>query len=88
MIQEYDHSDIGRVRVPGNPIKMSEAPGNISLPAPRLGEHTESVLDRMLKLPAEKIAQRPRDGTIGSAYSLPATRMCVKRNRFCDGAGE
>jgi crotonobetainyl-CoA:carnitine CoA-transferase CaiB-like acyl-CoA transferase len=56
MVLEYDHPDVGRVRVPGNPIKMSEAPATPSRPAPRLGEHTEAVLTRLLNLSAAEIA--------------------------------
>lgn len=65
MILEYDHPDVGRVRVPGNPIKMSEAPGSISRPAPRLGEHTDEVLTRLLALTPERIARLREDKAIG-----------------------
>jgi crotonobetainyl-CoA:carnitine CoA-transferase CaiB-like acyl-CoA transferase len=56
MIVEYDHPDVGRVRLPGNPIKMSGVTGTISKPAPRLGEHTDSVLSELLSLSADRIA--------------------------------
>ncbi len=55
MIVEYDHPDVGRVRLPGNPIKMSGVRGTISNPAPRLGEHTDSVLRELLSLDADRI---------------------------------
>ncbi len=56
MIVEYDHPDVGKVRLPGNPIKMSGMSATISRPAPRLGEHTDAVLARLLHLPPERIA--------------------------------
>jgi crotonobetainyl-CoA:carnitine CoA-transferase CaiB-like acyl-CoA transferase len=56
MIVEYDHPDVGRVRLPGNPIKMSGVSGTISKPAPRLGEHTDAVLTGLLALAPERIA--------------------------------
>lgn len=56
MIVEYDHPDVGRVRLPGNPIKMSGVSGTISKPAPRLGEHTDAVLTGLLALTPERIA--------------------------------
>ena len=64
MIVEYDHPDAGRVRLPGNPIRMSEAPGTPSLPAPRLGEHTDGVLSELLRLPPERIAALRAAGAI------------------------
>ena len=64
MIVEYDHPDVGRVRLPGNPIKMSSLRGTPSRPAPRLGEHTDAVLSGLLFLSAEKIADLRRQGAI------------------------
>ena len=64
MIVEYDHPDVGRVRLPGNPIKMSDIRGTPSRPAPRLGEHTDAVLRELLSLPPEQIAQLREQGAI------------------------
>ena len=63
MIVEYEHPDVGRVRLPGNPIKMSGL-GTISKPAPRLGEHTDAVLRELLSLPPYKIASLRASGAI------------------------
>jgi crotonobetainyl-CoA:carnitine CoA-transferase CaiB-like acyl-CoA transferase len=65
MIVEYDHPDVGRVRVPGNPIRLSEAPGTPAQPAPRLGEHTDEVLRELLQLPAQRIAELRSRGVVG-----------------------
>lgn len=64
MIVEYDHPDVGRVRLPGNPIKMSGVTGTISKPAPRLGEHTDEVLRELLSLAPERIAALRAEGAI------------------------
>ena len=64
MIVEYDHPDVGKVRLPGNPIKMSGMSGTISRPAPRLGEHTDAVLSRLLSLTADQIASLRQQGAI------------------------
>ena len=64
MIVEYDHPDVGKVRLPGNPIKMSGTGGAISKPAPRLGEHTDAVLSRLLSLTADRIADLREQGAI------------------------
>ena len=64
MIVEYDHPDVGKVRLPGNPIKMSGVSGTISKPAPRLGEHTDAVLGSILGLSVEEIANLRRQGAV------------------------
>jgi crotonobetainyl-CoA:carnitine CoA-transferase CaiB-like acyl-CoA transferase len=64
MIVEYEHPEVGRVRLPGNPIKLSGMAGTPSRPAPRLGEHTDAVLTELLKLPAERIAALRKAGAI------------------------
>ena len=65
MILEYDHPAVGKVRVPGNPIKMSGVSGTIATPAPGLGEHTEAILTEVLGLSAGRIATLRQAGAIG-----------------------
>ena len=64
MIVEYDHPQVGRVRMPGNPIKFAGAGKTISNPAPLLGEHTDAVLRNLLHLPDERIAQLRTVGVV------------------------
>ena len=64
MIVEYDHPQVGKVRLPGNPIKMSGVSGTISKPAPMLGEHTDAVLQTLLRLSTKEIAALREDGAI------------------------
>ena len=64
MIVEYDHPDAGRVRLPGNPIKLAGAPPTPSNPAPRLGEHTDAVLRDLLGLSAERIEELRQQGAV------------------------
>lgn len=64
MIVEYDHPDVGKVRLPGNPIKMSGMPGTISKPAPRLAQHTDAVLARLLGFSTEQITGLRETGAI------------------------
>lgn len=44
MVVETDHPTAGRFRTLGVPVKMSETPGAVTRPAPRLGEHTAEIL--------------------------------------------
>jgi len=39
-------------------------PGTISNPAPRLGEHTDSILREVLSLSTERIAELRQQGAI------------------------
>jgi crotonobetainyl-CoA:carnitine CoA-transferase CaiB-like acyl-CoA transferase len=45
-IVELDDPRLGRIRVPGLPIALSESPGELR-PAPELGQHTEEVLQSL-----------------------------------------
>ncbi len=65
MIVEYDHPEVGKVRLPGNPIKMSGVSGTISNPAPRLGEHTDAILNQILAMSDAQIASLRQQGAIG-----------------------
>lgn len=65
MVVEYHHPEVGRVRLPGNPLRFSDGGAPISNPAPLLGEHTAEVLGRVLGLPAERIAVLRAQRAIG-----------------------
>jgi crotonobetainyl-CoA:carnitine CoA-transferase CaiB-like acyl-CoA transferase len=64
MIVEYDHPEVGKVRLPGNPIKFEGIDRTISNPAPRLGEHTDAVLRDLLFLSAQQISGLREQGVI------------------------
>jgi CoA:oxalate CoA-transferase len=57
MIAFVDHQTIGALKVLGVPAKLSDTPGSIRMPPPRLGEHTDSVLRDDLGLASEAIAR-------------------------------
>ena len=64
MIVEYDHPQVGRVRMPGNPIKFDGMGGTICSPAPLLGEHTDAVLSDLLHLDSARILALREQGAI------------------------
>jgi len=64
MIVEYDHPEVGTVRLPGNPIKMSGMGATFSKPAPGVGEHTDAVLSDLLKLSSDEIARLRKCGAV------------------------
>jgi crotonobetainyl-CoA:carnitine CoA-transferase CaiB-like acyl-CoA transferase len=47
MLVETTHPKAGRVCQIGVPIKFSETPGEIRMPAPEIGEHTEEILGKL-----------------------------------------
>jgi CoA:oxalate CoA-transferase len=64
MLVEINHPTVGRVTVPGVPIKMSATPGSVRTPAPCLGEHTAEILTGWLGLGKEEIERLRAGGVI------------------------
>ena len=55
MIVEADYGDLGRLRMFGQPIKLSETPAVADRVANRLGEHTDAVLTELAGYSADRI---------------------------------
>ncbi|MBW8057307.1 MAG: CoA transferase [candidate division NC10 bacterium] len=55
MITAIHHPEVGTIRLPASPIRLSRTPGRVDRPAPRLGEHTTDVLQAWLGLDGEII---------------------------------
>ena len=55
MIVELPHATIGRVRVLGNPLKMSDTPPAVTSAPPTLGQHTRSILRNDLGLSDDEV---------------------------------
>lgn len=56
-IMDYDHETLGKVKVRGLPVELSETPGKIVAEAPEFGQHTEEVLIEMGGYTWEDIAE-------------------------------
>lgn len=56
MIVELEHPIAGKMKVAGNPIKMSLTPGSVEDPAPLLGQHTDEILKELLGWDDARIA--------------------------------
>ena len=64
MIVSVEDPDAGTISMAGVPIKLSATPGKVQGRAPRLGEHTETVLAEWLGLSADAVAQLRQAGVV------------------------
>lgn len=62
---DMDHPVAGPTQIVGVPMRLSKTPGSIRTPSPVLGEHTDQVLQSMLGLSADEIAQLREAGALG-----------------------
>jgi glutaryl-CoA transferase len=58
MIESVEHATIGRMKVLGLPIKLSDTPGSVRTAPPTLGQHTTAVLTELGMSPSEIDALR------------------------------
>jgi crotonobetainyl-CoA:carnitine CoA-transferase CaiB-like acyl-CoA transferase len=65
-IVEHTHPIAGTIETVGPPVRLSETPGSIRLPAPLLGEHTDHVLRERLALTDQEIQRLRRAGVVGT----------------------
>jgi crotonobetainyl-CoA:carnitine CoA-transferase CaiB-like acyl-CoA transferase len=64
MIQTIDHPSAGPLTLLGVPVKLSDTPGAITAPPPRLGEHTRSVLQSLLGLSRDVLVRLEQQNVI------------------------
>ncbi len=64
MITQVIHQMTGAVEVPGLPIKLSDTPGDVDIPAPNLGEHTVEILTDVLKMSTDEVKQLKQEKII------------------------
>jgi crotonobetainyl-CoA:carnitine CoA-transferase CaiB-like acyl-CoA transferase len=64
MVVDLKHPSGASTRGPGNPIKLSRTDEESFSPAPLLGEHTDSVLARVLGYSEEQIRQLREEGRV------------------------
>ena len=63
-IVDYDHPTRGTIRIPGFPVRFSKTQVRNNLRAPKLGEHTDSVLRELGGYSTEEIARLREKGAI------------------------
>ena len=64
MVEEIVHPTAGKIKLVGIPVKFSETPGEVAIPPPLLGQHTEQVLVGLLGLSAGEVAELRKAGVV------------------------
>jgi crotonobetainyl-CoA:carnitine CoA-transferase CaiB-like acyl-CoA transferase len=64
--QDVPQTEAGTHPIKTRPMKFSETPGTIRLPAPTLGEHNEYILSGLLGVTREELEALEREGVIGT----------------------
>ena len=64
MVVPLTHPRAGRIRLPGVPVKLAEAPGSVRTPPPLLGGDTDAVLSELLDMKADEIERLRKVGAI------------------------
>jgi len=68
MLIEVEHPTVGRLKMTGNPIKMTGEEERSPSPPPLLGEHTDEILREKLNLGTEHLEMLRKEGVL-----LPST---------------
>ena len=55
-VVDFEHPQHGQIQMVGVPVRLSETPGGVRLPAPEFGQHTEEVLTELLDYDWDDIA--------------------------------
>jgi len=56
-VTTFEHPGFGPTRVVGVPVRLSETPGTVSMPAPEFGQHTEEILTGLLGYSWDDVAR-------------------------------
>jgi len=64
MLVEIEQKGIGKMKIAGSPIRLSETPGRVYQGAPSLGEHTAEILASVLKKTESEILSLRDEGVI------------------------
>jgi len=64
MLVEIDQPGIGKMKIAGSPIRLSETPGEVYAPAPLLGQPSEDILKEILEYSREEISSLKEEGVI------------------------
>jgi len=64
MVVKLPHPKAGSVTVMGVPVRLGETPGAATAPPPLLGQHTDEILTRLLRIPKPKVDKLRAAGVV------------------------
>jgi crotonobetainyl-CoA:carnitine CoA-transferase CaiB-like acyl-CoA transferase len=64
MVVKLPHPKAGEVTVMGVPVRLGETPGAATTPPPLLGQHTDEILTRLLRIPKARVNQLRAAGVV------------------------
>jgi CoA:oxalate CoA-transferase len=68
MLVEIEQPRVGKLKIAGSSIRLSETPGKVYAPAPLLGEHSETVLKEILGYAQVEIDTLKQEGVINQEF--------------------
>jgi crotonobetainyl-CoA:carnitine CoA-transferase CaiB-like acyl-CoA transferase len=85
--ESVTHLKTGTHVYPGFPVRFSETPISIRMPAPTLGQHNEYILMNLLGMTEQQINQLAEEEIIGTkpqgwAYSAESEKEAAKEKKF------
>jgi crotonobetainyl-CoA:carnitine CoA-transferase CaiB-like acyl-CoA transferase len=64
MVVKLPHPKAGSITVMGVPIRLHDTPGAASVPPPLLGQHTDEILTRLLRIPRGRVERLRAAGVV------------------------
>lgn len=67
-----DHPELGPIRVVGSPVRFSSTPSSVRNVPPQLGQHSDAILQDLLGMTDDDIADAREHGAFGQARPVSA----------------
>ena len=64
MMVSLPHPKAGPITVMGVPVRLHDTPGAASAAPPLLGQHTDEILTRLLRMPRARVAKLRAGGVV------------------------
>ena len=64
MIEEIDHPQLGRIHVPGSPLRYHGTPQTAAVPSPKIGADNTEVYGELLGLTPAEVEALKAEGAI------------------------